>query len=65
MKKLKMNMRYFIQLRQSPSIIQPLTTQRMEDLSKFNIIKSSASKRLSAAPMWTKVKVQLKSEFVV
>lgn len=36
MKKLKMNMRYFIQLRQSPSMTSHLTTQGMGDLSEIN-----------------------------
>lgn len=57
MKKLKMNMRYFMQLRQSPSMTQHLATQRMADLSKFMhficaLIQSSASKRPSVAPVW-------------
>lgn len=34
MKKLKMNTRYFMQLRQSPSMTSHLTTQRIGDLSK-------------------------------
>lgn len=53
MKKLKMNMRYFIQLRQSPSMAPHLTTQRVGDLSEINPINNSRSKRRSAAPVWS------------
>lgn len=65
-----MNMRYFIQLRQSPSMTQHLTTQRMGDLSKLMhfisaLVQSSGSKRHSAAPVWLMAIISLKHEFAV
>lgn len=58
MKKLKKNMRYFTQLRQSPSMAALLETQGWHICSNscyyLHIHSESSHQRLSAAPVWPK-----------